>query len=107
MSVGYVKFPSIATSTLVSVGNLIGVNILYVTPLSNSMVALVEKFPDTRATANPGVSSCPAVCGTTKVVHANADADSAKVAIMTLIWMVNRCGGTQRRCTGRTALIMS
>ena len=57
MSVGYVKFPSIPTSTLVKTGNLIGVNILYVMPFLKRMVESELNF--VRAAVRAGVSSFP------------------------------------------------
>jgi hypothetical protein len=70
MFVGYVKFPSMRISTFVNTGNLMAVNMLYVTPLLNIIVALLEWF--VANASKPGVSFSPGVCGTTNVSHANA-----------------------------------
>ena len=68
ISVGYVRFPSIQISTLLRVGNFIGVKILYVTPCWNRMVELVAKYGSAARIA--GVSSFPGECGTIKVFQA-------------------------------------
>jgi len=68
ISVGYVRFPSIRISTLLRVGNFIGVKILYVTPSWNRMVELVVKYGSAARIA--GVSSFPGECGTVNVFQA-------------------------------------
>jgi hypothetical protein len=68
ISVGYVRFPSIRISTLLRVGNFIGVKILYVTPSWNRMVELVAKSGSAARIA--GVSSFPGECGTVNVFQA-------------------------------------
>jgi hypothetical protein len=70
MFVGYVKFPSMRISTFVNTGNLMAVKILYVTPLLNIIVALLEWL--VTSASSPGVSSAPGTCGTSKVFHASA-----------------------------------
>ena len=57
ISVGYVRFPSIRISTLLRIGNFIGVKILYVKPSWNKMVELAAKSGSAARIA--GVSSCP------------------------------------------------
>lgn len=68
MFVGYIKFPSIQISTLCRMGNLIGVKILYVIPFLNKIVESELKCASTPMRA--GVSSRPAVWGTTSVFRA-------------------------------------
>jgi len=70
ISVGYVKFPSTWTSTLVRTGNLMGVKILYVTPHLNKMIESELKFAS--AAVRPGVSSWPGAWGTTNFFVAEA-----------------------------------
>jgi len=68
ISVGYVRFPSIRISTLLRVGNFIGVKMLYVMPSWNKIVELVAKSGSAERIA--GVSSFPGECGTVNVFQA-------------------------------------
>ena len=68
ISVGYVRFPSIRISTLLRIGNFIGVKILYVMLSWNRIVELVAKSGSAARIA--GVSSFPGECGTVNVFQA-------------------------------------
>lgn len=67
---GYVRLPSILTSTLLRTGNLTGEKILYVMPFRNKIVEFVDMLLDANAAVKAGVSSCPSTCATSNVVHA-------------------------------------
>ena len=68
ISSGYVKFPSIATSTLFNTGNLIGVKMLYVTPFWKIILEFSARSG--KAFIKAGVSSWPGECWTRNLFQA-------------------------------------
>lgn len=68
ISSGYVKFPSIAISTLFNAGNFIGVKMLYVTPFWK--IILESSTRSDKAFIKVGVSSWPGECWTRNLFQA-------------------------------------